>query len=140
MYSSSSLGCFFIYIYHCGSVLPKKCVNHLCTLPGPAGTGKTETCKDLAKVCEHSEIFAFEKYAQKPLSYIIWYYFSLNYFFKFWQAAGKQCIVFNCSDGLDHHAMAKFFKGKTSQFTTRSVPRQKKNKERIVVIDCLSLG
>jgi dynein heavy chain len=70
---------------------------------GPAGTGKTETVKDLSKVrallacCD----------AQSPLGH----WLRLCGVCVSPQAVAIQCVVFNCSDGLDYLAMAKFFKG-----------------------------
>ena len=67
---------------------------------GPAGTGKTETTKDLAK-------------ALAKVCFQIIAHFTVILLAKSWAGfknLKKQCVVFNCSDGLDYKAMGKFFK------------------------------
>ena len=71
---------------------------------GPAGTGKTETCKDLAKAVAKQVTYdsLYDPHVYM-LCYITLYHFLLYMLL--------QCVVFNCSDGLDYKAMGKFFKG-----------------------------
>lgn len=71
---------------------------------GPAGTGKTETTKDLAKA------LAKQVYSNQNS----WVFINFLYLTQYWCQIYIyifQCVVFNCSDGLDYKAMSKFFKG-----------------------------
>ena len=77
---------------------------------GPAGTGKTETTKDLAKVYTFIQLTKIlrgtrSKKVQSKISCFHIFYISFS------QAMGKQCVVFNCSEGLDYKMLGKFFSG-----------------------------
>ena len=54
---------------------------------GPAGTGKTETVKDMAKVSIHQ--LSFESLCSSQL-------------------LGKYCVVFNCSPEQDYKGLGRY--------------------------------
>lgn len=67
---------------------------------GPAGTGKTETTKDLAK-----------SLAKQVDSWLQWCLMPHDSCCLLTMEPLLQCVVFNCSDGIDYKMMGKFFSG-----------------------------
>ena len=61
------------------------------SVEGPTGTGKTETVEDIIRLIT----ILLPLPQVKDLS----------------KACGKQCIVFNCSEGLGYRPLGKFIKG-----------------------------
>ena len=59
------------------------------SVEGPTGTGKTETVEGI--ICDSPPFLPQVKDLSK--------------------ACGKQCIVFNCSEGLGYRPLGKFIKG-----------------------------
>ena len=85
---------------------------------GPAGTGKTETVKDLAKaVAKSTSLTSIHSWHADHLPHIA-PYAPLTLTACLLVCVGgcvvRYCVVFNCSDGLNYQAMGKFFKGLAS--------------------------
>jgi len=79
---------------------------------GPAGTGKTESVKDLAKV-ETRESRNLLLLLLLLLLYGITSSFAANlhHIFISLQALGILCVVFNCSEQIDFRMIGRLFSG-----------------------------
>lgn len=88
---------------------------------GPAGTGKTETVKDLAKAVAKQVIITVNVHVPENKVCLPKYTGARKNCQKdsydrvcIVSVHIVQCVVFNCSDGLDYIALGKFFKGLAS--------------------------